>query len=135
MSIRIFSDEQVKTLLKNQHVESCSEKSIGYSKSFKIAAVKEWQSGVSPKEIFIQAGFDVNMIGNKKPGDCILRWRRIFEKKGREGLKKDGRGQSKSGGRPKKHWQNDKEKIEYLEAEVAYLKTENDFLARLRKKR
>ena len=135
MSIRIFSDKQIKTLLENPNVESCSKKSIGYSKSFKIAAVRDWQTGIPPQEIFIRAGFDVNVIGSEKPKDCLLRWRRILEKKGEEGLKIDGRGQSKSGGRPKKNWNNDKERIEYLETEIAYLKAENSFLVKLRKKR
>lgn len=134
MSIRRFSSEQIRILLKNPNIESCSEKSIKYSKSFKVVAVKEWQIGISPQQIFIQAGFDMHMIGKEKPKDCLLRWRRVFKKKGEEGLKIDGRGKSKSGGRPKKNWQNSKEKIEYLEAEIAYLKAENDFLVKLRKK-
>lgn len=134
MSIRIFSNEQIKTLLKNPNVENCSERSIKYSKSFKVVAVREWQVGVSPQQIFIQAGFDVSAIGKKKPKDCLLRWRMIFNKKGEQGLKTDGRRQGRSGGRPKKNWHNDKEKIEYLETEIAYLKAENNFLTRLRKK-
>lgn len=135
MSTIRFSKEQIKTLLKNPNVEGCSGKSIKYSKDFKVAAIKKWQSGISPKQIFIQAGFDVYAIGKKKPKDCLLRWRRIFNEKSEKGLKTEQRGKSKSGGRPKKKWNNNKEKIKYLEAEIAYLKAENDFLAKLRKKR
>jgi len=134
MSTIRFSNEQIKALLKNPNMEGCSRKSIKYSKDFKIAAVKEWQAGISPQQIFMQAGFDIYAIGKKKPKDCLLRWRRIFNERGVKGLKIDGRGQGKSGGRPKKNWQNSKEKIEYLETEIAYLKAENDFLAKLRKK-
>jgi hypothetical protein len=39
------------------------------------------------------------------------------------------------GGRPKTKNLSDKEKIEYLETKVAYLKAENDFLAKLRAQR
>lgn len=135
MSKRIFTTEQINSLLKNSSVERCSEKSIAYSKAFKIASVREWQAGIPPQEIFRQAGFDINMIGSETPKDCLLRWRRIFKQKGAEGLRVDARGQSKAGGRPKsiKHLP-DKEKLKYLEAQVAYLKAENDFLAKLRKK-
>ncbi|HDZ85102.1 MAG TPA: IS3 family transposase, partial [Candidatus Moranbacteria bacterium] len=87
MSTRRFSNEQIKVLLKNPNAEGCSEKSIKYSKSFKVAAVREWQAGVSPQQIFTQAGFDTYAIGKKKPKDCLLRWRRIFKKKGEEGLR------------------------------------------------
>jgi len=50
-------------------------------------------------------------------------------------LQTDGRGQSKKVGRPKNlaHL-SDEEKMKRLEAEVAYLKEENRFLAKLRKK-
>lgn len=134
MSKRIFTKAQIEALLKNPSVKGCSEKSITYSKSFRIVAVREWQVGVPPQEIFIRAGFDINSIGNQTSKDCLQRWRKIFKEKGEKGLRMDGRGQSKAGGRPKENWQNDKEKIKYLEAKIAYLKAENDFLAKLRKK-
>jgi len=49
-------------------------------------------------------------------------------------LETDGRKGNNPKGRPKTNWQNDKEKIKYLETKIAYLKAENDFLAKLRKK-
>lgn len=134
MSKRFFTAKQLESLLKNPNVDGCSEKSICYQKVFKISAVRDWENGLPPQEIFIQAGFDVSVIGTKTPKDCLLRWRKIYKEKGVAGLKTDGRGKSKSGGRPKIKWRNDKEKIKYLQAEVAYLKAENDFLAKLRKK-
>ena len=46
----------------------------------------------------------------------------------------NGRGQN--GGRPPNpKFKNEKEKLRYLEAQVAYLKAENAFLAKLRKQR
>ena len=135
MSTRIFSKKQIKDLLENPNVENCGERSIGYSRKFKLAAVKQWQAGVSPRQIFVQAGFNLRIIGEGKPKDCLSRWRKIFKKSGEEGLRIDGRGRSKSGGRPKSNWSNDKEKIKYLETKIAYLKAENRFLAKLRKKR
>jgi len=134
MSNRIFTQEQRIALLKNPNIEGCSEKSIIYSKAFKITAVREWQTGLPPQEIFIQAGFDINLIGSETPKDCLKRWRKVFQRKGVAGLQVDGRSQNKSSGRKKAHWKNDKDKIKYLEAEVAYLKAENNFLAKLRKK-
>lgn len=135
MSKRIFNKEQIETLLQNENVDRCSEKSICYRKDFKILAIRKYRDGISPNEIFRIAEFDIKMIGCDTPHECIRRWL----KKGETELKTDGRGQSKSGGRPKSieaqiTGMTEKEKIEYLETQVAYLKAENDFLAKLRKK-
>ena len=134
MSKRIFNEEQIKELLQNPNVETCSDKSILYHKDFKISAVKRYHEGLSPNEIFREAKFNLNLIGHDAPKDCLKRWKNIFKEKGEEGLKSDGRGQIKGGGRPKTNWENEKEKIKYLETQIAYLKAENDFLAKLRKK-
>jgi hypothetical protein len=99
-------------------------------------AIKKYQEGAPPSEIFRQSGFDIGMIGNEIPQQCLRRWLKTFKQRGEAGLLTDGRGTHKSGGRPKsmKHL-TDQEKMERLEAEVAYLKGENSFLAKLRKQR
>lgn len=134
MSTRIFNQEQIETLLQNSNVAGCSEKSISYHKDFKILAIGKYREGLSPSEIFRQAKFDINMIGRGTPKECLRRWKKIFKDKGEAGLKTDGRGQSKAGGRPKSLANlTDEEKLKRLEAEVAYLKEENRFLTKLRK--
>jgi len=135
MSRRIFNKEQIKILLQNPNVTKCSKKSISYHKDFKILAVKKYYGGLPPQEIFRQAGFDINTIGREIPKGCLRRWRRIFKDKGKTGLEKDGRGQGRAGSRFKSFNNlSDKEKLKKLEVEVAYLKEENRFLAKLRKK-
>lgn len=136
MSKRIFTKDQVEALLQNPNVAGCSEKSISYRKDFKILAVRKYLEGLPALEIFRQALFDIAMIGGRKiPNDCLRRWRNSFRERGEMGLRTDGRGKHKSGGRPKKLENlTDKEKMKRLEAEVAYLKEENSFLAKLRKK-
>lgn len=134
MSKRIFTKEQIKTLLQNPNVACCSEKSISYSKDFKIFAVRKYYEGLPPSEIFRQAQFNTNTIGRKTPERCLSRWRKIFKDKGGTGLKTDNRGHSRAGGRQKNLSDlTDKEKLKRLEVEVAYLKEENNFLAKLRK--
>ncbi len=80
--------------------------------------------------IFKEAGFGLDVISKDKARDCLKRWRKIYNRKGEDGLLKEARG--KQGGRPKTKHRSDKETIEYLEAKVAYLDAENDFLAKLR---
>jgi len=121
------------TLRNNKNVLRCSSKSISYSSKFKIEAVKQHSEGIGSREIFTIAGFDMQMIGNDIPKQCLVRWNRIYRLKGEGSLKTEARG--RCGGRFKTKGLSEKDKIERLEAEVAYLKAENDFLAKLRARR
>jgi len=119
--------------LRNENVSGCSERSITYSNDFKIKAVKLYKQGLTSREIFKQAGFDLNTIGRDQPQSCLKRWNKTWRAKGEGGLAIETRGRT---GRPKKPKDlSDADKIKWLEAEIAYLKAENDFLAKLRAKR
>jgi transposase-like protein len=134
MSKRRFTPEQMTKLKSNCNVSKCSEKSISYAKEFKLLAVKQYNDeGKSPKRIFRDAGFDLDMIGENIPKERLENWRKIFRTKGITGLKTETRG--RCGGRPKTKGITDAYRIKRLEAQVAYLKAENDFLAKLRAKR
>ena len=136
MSKRRFTQEQIHELLANKNITRCSEKAITYRKEFKIEAVKQYQDeGKSASQIFKEAGFNLDIIGREVPKDCLYDWIRIYKEKGTQGLLTESRGKAKGGGRPHITWSNDKEKLKYLEAQVAYLKAENAFLAKLRNKR
>ena len=136
MSKRIFTKEEAEQLLKNENIKRCSSRgSITYSKEFKIKAVKLYEQGLTPGDIFRQAGINLNLIGRKTPQDCLRRWNKIHREKGEKELNIENRGRNSSG-RPKKPIdRSDADKIKRLEAEVAYLKAENDFLIKLRAKR
>lgn len=130
-----FTEQQVVDLLKNKNIAKCSQKSITFSKEFKLAAVRLYEQGLDPWEIFEQAGFVSGNIGRRHRNDCLHRWKKVFRQKGPEGLSESrGRG-GRGGGRPKTKWKTETERIEWLEAKVAYLSAENNFLAKLRAKR
>jgi len=82
-----------------------------------------YEHNLTPGEIFKLAGFDAMLIGKDNPQKCLGRWRKTFQLKGENGLNINTKDIT------------DKDKIERLEAEVAYLKAENDFLVELRAKR
>lgn len=135
MNKRVLSEEQIDRLLKNNNVAKCSSKSISYSKPFKIWAVQQYEEqGLTGSQIFKKAGFDLDIIGRDIPKGCLRDWLKIYRKKGSQGLESDGRGRTKGclQGRPKTKGMTDSYKIKYLETQVAYLKAENDFLAKLR---
>lgn len=124
----MFNPEQIRELLKNKNVDKCSPNSITYSKDFKLRSVKRYyDQGDSPNMIFEQAGFDLDIIGRKKPKDCLKRWRKIYNTKGVKALMRDDR---RGPGRRAKIKESDD--IKYLKAKIDYLEAENDFLAKLR---
>ena len=129
-----FTAKQIKILLKNKNVDKCSDKAITYNKEFKIRAVKQYcDEGWSARQIFKEAGLDVNLVGKSIAKNCVMDWIKIYKIRGIEGLLTETRG--KYGGRPKTKGVTNEYKIKRLEAQVAYLKAENDFLAKLRAKR
>jgi hypothetical protein len=135
MSKKRFNELQILEILGNPNVAKCSEKSLTYSRDFKIRAVKQYQEeGYSPRMIFEMAGFDLSVIGKDRPDDRIHHWRKIYGLKGAGELMVETRGRSRGAGmgRPKIRGLTDTDKIKRMAIEIAYLKAENDFLAKLR---
>jgi len=133
MNKRIFTKEQIDELLKNINVSACSEKSITFTKDFKLLAVNKYEQGLTSTEIFKEAGIDPDLIGRNQPHESMSRWRKLFEAKGEDGFS-EKRGKN-STGRPRTKGITEADRIKRLEAENAYLRAENDFLIKLRAKK
>ena len=73
-----FTEEQKEILNKNQYVESVDNTRITYTEEFKSFYVKNYLSGKKPTEIFILAGFDPAMLGNKRIERASARWRKLY---------------------------------------------------------
>ena len=131
MSKRIFTTEQIEKLSSNPNVRRCSERSVTYCQEFKIRALCQYyDNGLPCNEIFLRAGLDPTVIGRERPRHLLQAWRKIHRIKGDTGLV-EARG--KGGGRPRTKGVTETDRIKRLEAENAYLKAENAFLAKLRK--
>lgn len=133
MSKKRYCREQIEQLLSNKNVFSCTNKTLTFKKSFKLNAIKLHRHGLTMREIFNQAGIGIEIMNREEIKGCMKRWKKIIKAKGPEGL-------SNPKGWPKKNELRKKplsaeDKIKRLEAEIAYLKEENDFLARIRVKR
>ncbi|MBY9082111.1 hypothetical protein KIH86_00330 [Paenibacillus sp. HN-1] len=87
-----YSDEERRMLRRNPFILNVSEKSITYDPAFKLAAVQAYEEGLTPMEIFVQAGFNVNLIGRRKPKACLKRWRDIYAAHGPKALLEERRG-------------------------------------------
>jgi transposase len=126
----IFNEFQIKVLENNPHVKQVSDRSIAYHPDFKVKAVKENESGKSPTQIFIEHGFDLEMIGSDKPKSCLKRWRKTFKQYGEDGFYTERRGKG-SMGRPKTKEYTQEDRLKKAEARIKYLEAELEFLKKL----
>ncbi|WP_236848048.1 HTH domain-containing protein [Brevibacillus laterosporus] len=127
---KVFTEQEMKHLEANPYVQHVTYKSITYAPAFKVAAVKAYQEGQTPMEIFCGAGFDIDVIGHNKPKTCLKRWRNVYQIHGEIGLLEEQRGK-KSTGRPSTTELSVEEKLKRAEARIKFLEAENDFLKKL----
>ena len=128
MSKKNFSDKEVSRLAKNQNILKVSNKSITYSFEFKKKFIDEYKLGKTTRVIFEEAGLDIEILGKRRIETASNRWRKAFKEKGELGLK-DTR--KKFSGRSVSRELTDSEKIKRLEAQIEFLKIENEFLKKL----
>ena len=118
-----YNNEQITELLNNKYVKSCTPKNISFTKEWKIEAVKLWKQWLTAKEIFKKQGFPNYILKSEIPSKSINRWNRLSsENYWIVEFKKWRKNWFKWNKNIKINKLNDKEKIEFLETEVAYLK-------------
>ena len=85
--IRIFTDDEIIKLLKNPNILEIRNKSqLVYSNNFKIYAIREKlkHPEKTAREIFVNAGFDMNIINERTPQRRIKEWMNRYKKFGIE---------------------------------------------------
>lgn len=123
-----FTSSEIEILSKNSNVKNVTSKQIMYTDTFKQHFIQEHESGKLPQQIFIEAGFDPQMIGQGRIDKASCRWRRkalrpegVFDiKKGHSGKKKGNLTEMSL-----------EVEIEYLKQQNSYLRQENSFLREL----
>ena len=85
-----------------------------FTKEFKEKAINLKEKGIHPAIIFKDNGYDISSKQKEYASKLISRWRKSVSQSEEKGIKK---------------------KMEYFEAQVAYLKAENEFLKQLPKKK
>ncbi|MCH1627990.1 IS3 family transposase [Fredinandcohnia quinoae] len=128
MSKITFTLREIKTLQNNPNVQRVSQRSITYSDSFKNKFMDEYLAGKLPRQIFLENGFDIDVIGLKRIEQSACRWKKAYEKNGIIGLT-DSR---KTGsGRPLKRELTPSEVIERQEAKIKLLEGQVELLKKL----
>lgn len=120
----LLSDSDRKELESNHNVLKVTGSNVTYTPKFKISAVKKYSDGMTPKEIFREAGLNLGLFEESYAKRALARWRKIHSGVGFEGLKEEKRGSGATGRPPGK-------KFKSQEEELRYLRAENDFLKKL----
>jgi hypothetical protein len=126
----IFNEIQMKLLEQNPNVQHVSDRSISYKPEFKVEAINENLNGKGPAQIFIEHGFDLEVIGTDKPGQCLKRWRKTYEQFGEDGFFTERRGKGATG-RPSSKHSSVEDNLKKAEARIKYLEAELEFLKKL----
>jgi hypothetical protein len=128
MGIKYFTDEQVRMLRDNPYVKNVTQKGITYTDEFKAHFVQSYESGKLPNQIFMEAGFDITILGNDRVRSSSSRWKQ--QSKRLDGFKDTRKEHS---GRPRMKELTKEEIIERQKAQIEYLKQERDFLLELKR--
>lgn len=114
----------------NPSIEKVGDKQISFTKKFKEAAIKAYQKGKSPSEVFLEAGLDPKLFLDDYCSKSIIRWTKSFEEHGKKFLTEERRGKN-AAGRPLGSKHKKPKTQEQMAARLAYLEAENDFLKKL----
>jgi len=124
----VFNKKEQEQLRSNPNVKAVSEKAITYSDDFKRHFIVEYEKGRLPREIFEEAGLDMELIGHERVNSAAKRWRAAYRKDGVAGLQDTRKINS---GRPLGRELTLEEKIVRLEAKNQLLSAENELLKKL----
>lgn len=128
MSIKIFTEKEIKILSNNQYVRNVSIKGITYTDEFKRIFISENEKGKFPRAIFEEYGFDIAILGMERVKSAGKRWRAAYRKDGICGLN-DTR--VENSGRPSNKELSIEQKYERLIAQNNLLKAENELLKKI----
>ena len=125
---RQYSPEEQAKLMATGKVLKVNDITITYRQEFKVEAVRTYLQGrKTPQEIFIEAGFDLGMIGVGAPRRCLHRWKEVVMKYGEHALYDELRGKHSTGCAVDRELTIE-EQLRRAEAKIKYLEQENDLL-------
>ena len=119
--------EYVKELNEHRYVEQATEWTVSFTAEFKQLAYDEYYRGKSMREIFTEAGFDVEKLGEKR----IQNFRSHLMEKATDKAGFADKRKDKSIQAPLSTEAQMMKRIRELEHRNAYLEQENDFLKKI----
>ena len=119
--------ETIRKLNENPNVKKATEWTVSFTPEFKQRAYDEYYGGKSMRQIFTEAGLDVEQLGDKR----LQNFRsKLIEKAAKENGFDDGR-KSNSRKEAQSTEAQMAKRIRELEHRNAYLEQENEFLKKI----
>lgn len=109
MNRNYFTEDQIRQLKLNEYTKFISPKTLKFTDEFKALFRDKYLQGFSPKEIFIEAGYDPLVIGERRMANTAF----LIMKKDSEAKK------------------SNVSDVKYLESEVKALRKELETLKKL----
>lgn len=128
MSKKLFTEIELQRLKKNMYVKNVSLKSITYTDEFKSYVIAEITKGKNSKDIFVSAGFDIEILGEERIKSAAKRWKKAYQEKGVMGLRDTRKDNS---GRPLERDMTKDDIIRHQQAEIEYLRQELELVKKL----
>lgn len=122
-----LSQECVNKLKEHPYVAKVTQWTVSFTPEFKQIAYDKYNNGKSMSEIFKEAGFDIEMLGNKRLSNFR---NKLFEKSDNGNRFEDGRKNNSRKEATSTEAQMAK-RIRELEHRNAYLEQENEFLKKI----
>ena len=119
--------ETVRKLNENPNVKKATEWTVSFTPEFKQRAYDEYYAGKSMRQIFTEAGLDVEQLGDKRLQNFRAK---LIEKGTKENGFEDGR-KSNSRKEAQSTEAQMAKRIRELEHRNAYLEQENEFLKKI----
>lgn len=116
-----FSSDEIEELRSNPYTAYVTSDTLRYTLSFKKYALKAYNSGKKPREIFREAGYNPDLLGSYRMSDALRKIRN--QAASPKGLRPDPAEKKADAIQSKGKTVDDLQKrINYLEDEVALLK-------------
>lgn len=128
MSKVTFTKDEIKLLQQNPYTIRVSELSITYSDEFKRLFIEDYLKGKTPKTIFVESGFDIEILGSKRYEQAAARWIRSYKNNGIVGLRDTRR---ENVGRPTTKLLSKDDIILKQEAKIQLLEEQLELLKKL----
>lgn len=126
MSKKLFSDEEINTLLKNPFTLRVTHNILSFTKEFKELFLSEYNAGRSSRQILIEHGYDPEMLGKERIWGITHNIRKQYKQYG-EVYERVPYSKSHANTKPL----SDKDELKKLRHEVDYMKQEIEFLKKI----
>lgn len=127
MSKYFIPEEYVRQLNEHPYVEKATEWAVSFTEEFKQLTYDEYYRGKGIRQVFEEAGFDVEMLGRKR----LENFRRNIIKQAQRGSGFTDCRKDKSQQAPISSEAQMQKRIRELERRNAYLEQENEFLKKI----